>query len=784
MNNPGNARLISPRIRRRLCAPWIVLLALPAALQAQFTFTTNNGAITITRYTGTNAVVIIPSATNGYPVVAIGNQAFQNCTLVTGVTIPSSVSSIGGLAFVDCSSLSNVAIPSSVTSIGERAFGWCTNLTGVTIPDSVTNIEYGTFTSCASLTEVTIGQGVASIADFAFSDCSSLADILIPDNVVSIGTYAFGNCSGLTSVLLPDSITDIACCAFIGCSSMTAITVDTNNALYCSADGVLFDVSQATLIECPGGKAGDYTIPSSVTVIGDGAFDECSGLTSVIIPDSVTNMGYYAFEHCRSLTCVTIGNGVSSIGDYAFSGCTSLTDVLIPSGVTSIENSAFAECSSLTSVTIPSGVTSIGGAAFAGCESLANITIPSGVTSIGGAAFRSCRSLTNIAIPNNVTDIGAEMFAWCDSLTTVTLGNSVTSIGQGTFHACSSLTDITIPNSVTGIEEEAFAWCTSLASVTIPDSVTGIGVDAFAGCQSLIDITIPDSVTNIGYEAFFGCSSLLGIYFKGNAPALTADVLGSDSCATVYYLEGTTGWGPTYGGLPTALWPPPTIRCSPLSQTAEWGSAVDFWVEASGTPPPLWCLWYLNDTNLVSCSTNCDLYLTNAQFSQAGAYTAILTNGGGAVTSSPAMLQVIAPVERRPVPGVFARAEAGSTLNLDCTDTLGPAANWQTFETVAVGGTAQWCFDLAAPLPPQRFYRAWQTGTPVVKPSLELHLVPAITLTGNVGDHVRVDGINQFGPTDAWFTLETVTLTNTSQLYFDVSVVGQPQRLYRLVQLP
>ena len=71
-----------------------------------------------------------------------------------------------------------------------------------------------------------------------------------------------------------------------------------------------------------------------------------------------------------------------------------------------------------------------------------------------------------------------------------------------------------------------------------------------------------------------------------------------------------------------------------------------------------------------------------------------------------------------------------------------------------------------------------------VVPSLELHMVPAITLTGSIGDSVRVDAIHRFGPIDAWVTLDTVTLTNTSQLYFDVSAPGQPQRLYRLVQVP
>ena len=144
----------------------------------------------------------------------------------------------------------------------------------------------------------------------------------------------------------------------------------------------------------------------------------------------------------------------------------------------------------------------------------------------------------------------------------------------------------------------------------------------------------------------------------------------------------------------------------------------------------------------------------------------------GAVTSAPAMLNVIAPVERRPVPGVKVTGQTGSLLNVDYANSLSPAPNWTTLGSVSLTSTSQYYFDLTLPLPPQRFYRAWQTGTPGVMPSLDLHLVPAITLTGNIGDSVRVDYINQFGPIDAWVTLDTVTLTNTSQLYFDVSALA------------
>jgi len=196
------------------------------------------------------------------------------------------------------------------------------------------------------------------------------------------------------------------------------------------------------------------------------------------------------------------------------------------------------------------------------------------------------------------------------------------------------------------------------------------------------------------------------------------------------------------------------------------------------------CLWYLNVTNLLGSGTNRQLDLPNVQLSQSGAYTVVISNVLGAVTSAPALLNVIAAVERRPVPGVKVRGTTASMWNLDYADSLSPAPNWTPLGSVSLTSTTGYCCDPTLPLPPQRFYRARQTGTPGVKPSLDLQLVPAITLTGSIGHSVRLDYINQFGPTDAWVTLATVSLTNTSQLYFDISASGQPPRLYRLVQIP
>jgi hypothetical protein len=223
----------------------------------------------------------------------------------------------------------------------------------------------------------------------------------------------------------------------------------------------------------------------------------------------------------------------------------------------------------------------------------------------------------------------------------------------------------------------------------------------------------------------------------------------------------------------------PFIVTSSGSQSAEAGANVDFDVKAGGTS--LRYSWYFNQTNLLNQSSNSMMELTNVQFVQSGTYTVVVTNVVGAVTSAPAMLQVIAPVDRRPVPALNVTGQAGTLLNLVYAESLGPELKWTNLASVTLSSPPQYYFDLTLPQPPLRLYRAWQSAGAGLVPSLDVHMVPAIMLTGNIGDSLRLDYINRFGPTDAWVTLDTVTLTNTSQLYFDVSALEQPQRLYRLV---
>ncbi len=301
----------------------------------------------------------------------------------------------------------------------------------------------------------------------------------------------------------------------------------------------------------------------SVTSIGDEAFHDCSGLTSVTIPNSVTSIGDYAFKNCSSLTSVTIPNSVTSLGTGAFRDCSSLTSITIPESVTSIglgatfqnctslksvqwnairckidknsngsyyppfynlksiENFVFGnyvtfipEClcsglSGVSSITIPNSVTSIGTSAFYGCSSLMSITIPESVTSIGeGSTFQNCTSLKSVQwnairckIDKNSNGSYYPPFYNLKNIENFVFGNYVTFIPECLCSGLSGVTSITIPNSVTSIGDWAFNGCSALTSITIPNSVTSIGDYAFEGCSSLTLVNIP-SYTELNKGAF------------------------------------------------------------------------------------------------------------------------------------------------------------------------------------------------------------------------------------------------------------------------------------------
>ncbi|HEV2392933.1 MAG TPA: leucine-rich repeat protein [Verrucomicrobiae bacterium] len=266
---------------------------------------------------------------------------------------------------------------------------------------------------------------------------------------------------------------------------------------------------------------------------------------------AITITSYNGPDAYVAIPAVINGLPVTAIGDGAFAYVTNLAGVTIPSTVTDIGAQAFAYCSRLSTVNLGTNVLTIGNGAFFSCASLAEVALSGCLVSIGDEAFYSCSSLTSIAIPDSVTNIGDAAFFNCAALTSLTIGHGITQIRGGgaqmfgTFEGCVSLTTLTIPDNVTNITDGALDFGGSLG--------------AFYGCTGLTNVFIGKGLAHLGTGAFSWCASLTSLYFQGNAPTPGQNMFGEDifhnsDSATLYYLPGTTGWGPTYAGRPTMLW--------------------------------------------------------------------------------------------------------------------------------------------------------------------------------------------------------------------------------------
>jgi len=346
-----------------------------------------------------------------------------------------------------------------VTAIGGNAFWGRTELTSIYMPASINHIRNGAFQG-AGLTRVTIPAAVVRIERDAFGHNDTLTDFIIPENsqLARIDDWAFFNARALTNLsTLPKTLSHFEGLAFVGTTSLTAINIHPDNPNFTSIDGIVFNKDMTRIVDYPVGRQGHFDIPSTVTTIGQRAFFQASGLTSITIPDSVTHINLAAFAMAENLR----------------------GELIIPNSVTYIGNNAF-WWTDFDSIVFESDsqVASIGDNAFRGIVNIEKIDIPASVSSIGALAFSDTARLTQINVDSQNT-----VFS---SINGVLFNKNHTTL----IHFPQAKSDpYQIPSSVNTIGDGAFMG-TILTSITIPNTITTIGISAFADPEGYSNLTI------------------------------------------------------------------------------------------------------------------------------------------------------------------------------------------------------------------------------------------------------------------------------------------------------
>ena len=540
-------------------------------------------------------------------VTIIDDCAFYECSELVEVSIPNTVTTIGSYAFFSCKKLEIISIPELITEIKDGLFYGCSSIKSIVIPDKVEAIGVSAFCLCTELSSITVPINVKSIGFLAFSNCYNLSSVnckpIVPP---SLSWDTFAVCEKLSVINVPDEAVESYKSASVWSGYANKIVgynfnnedsgtvVPTNEIWYTSIDGNVVNLGfnyngdsfGANIVSnvYENGK-GVITFDGEVTKIADSAFsttlfaEQTSTLQSITIPNSVNIIGDDAFQYCISLSNVVIPDGVEKIGSGAFSCCYNLTQISLPDDIQYIGQSAFA-CTGITSITIPENAILEENIVW-GCDKLKSIygryassdnrcwivedvlqffapaglseyTIPDGVTKIGKQSF-SATHLSKITIPSSVTTIAFQAFDQCHYLESVIIPVGVKHIEGCAFMSCDELKDVTIPSSVTDIEAMAFSHCGNLEIVnckpTTPPSITRLNgissINIFNECNKLKTINVPhESVANYkNASGWSECSDkIVGYDFDGESGFDNPSGSEDDSDLENPEDGGTTGW--------------------------------------------------------------------------------------------------------------------------------------------------------------------------------------------------------------------------------------------------
>ncbi len=398
----------------------------------------------------------------------------------------------------------------------------------------VTTIGPQAFYQNDTITEVTLSANVSIIDSNAFSYCPNLATFTFQGpGLMTIGDYAFASDYNLGAFTLPSSVTSMG-------------------------QGVFYEDYGLT----------SFNIQNGATTLGPDALYYCFSLPSLSIPQSMVNIGSDAFLGCYGLGSIMVdpanASFVSSNGVLFNKGMTTLIQYppaspaagyVVPDTVTALGDGAFQGTYSLLETTLPKGLTTIGQYAYFGAG-IENIDIPETVTDIQDHAL-SGSALTNLCLPCGVTCISDYLCYSCQSLCKVRYPGELKMIGADSFAFCPALESAVIPGNVTSIGEFAF-YETALKFTKIGPGVSTVGEFAFYGCTDLVTAVISGGTTSLGNDAFSDCPALGSVYFGGTIPTGTSSAFDNDN-ATFYYLPGYSGWS-TLSGFQTELWNPQIKR--------------------------------------------------------------------------------------------------------------------------------------------------------------------------------------------------------------------------------
>lgn len=446
-------------------------------------------------------------------VKTINNNAFANNSAMKTLVIDDAAVFLDYYAFYKCTNLSSVDLGNAVTGFGvsyrsskhtasdtQGTFNECTSLTGIVIPSSVTEIV-GTFKNCTRLTDVTLPNTLTQIGIAAFYKCA-MREVNIPSSVVNIDTEAFGYCP-LASVSLPSSLKTIGNYAFSQ-TSLTEVTIPSS----------VISIGSFAFSEC--GRLQKVRINNAATTI-TGSFYKCTALSGVDLGNAVValyqgyNYGDYGcFEGCTSLTSIRLSNTIKTVSPCTFRGCNRLEEVILPNACIEIENNAFEGCSLLKTISLPNTIQTIGDNAFKDCGQLQSVAMPTSLYAIGKNAFTNCIALKELFVPEHVTSMDTYAFSGCTGLKSVVFDNPSLAISEGVFDGCKGLQSVELGKYIINIGHYSFRNCTSLECVVIPDKVETLGY-AFQGCTALKSAVIGKGVKEIK-EYYYNDKSTNGLF--------------------------------------------------------------------------------------------------------------------------------------------------------------------------------------------------------------------------------------------------------------------------------